>query len=537
MAAVSTNTDEIAPNTLKSWFINAINIISVIGGKVELSEGQRRMALLFSDGTMLVDIENKGHPQILAVREMARRKGVQVRAIHPVAIELIRQLYDEANKHSIGGEGRKEQATPMQRDFLVLLQEAVNAATSDIHIYVHAHEADIKFRIRGEMRAIRQVQADYAHELLAAAYNMADAADATYRLYDYQAARISAASSPLPNGLQAVRLQLNPMGNGGRYLIARLLYAENQWDAEKNMSLESMGLHPQQLRCLAAMRLVPEGINIVSGPTGSGKSTTLKLLLEVLYRERRQMINILTIEDPPEYEIAGAAQLPVTNVDDEESRGAAYRKAIVAALRSDPDVIMPGEARDKEVINLVFTAAMTGHQVWTSLHANSAMAIFDRLRDQGVESYKLTDPALITGLTAQRLIKKLCQHCCLSIDALRFAELNQNIPGLTEVSNDYIEHLREVNPVGCSHCTSGYEGRTVLAETICPDQEFLNLMSLNEREKALYHWQYNLHGMTLMEHGWLLMVSGNIDPRDLVDRVGPFHGLTTQRQKILINMK
>ncbi|WP_145574796.1 GspE/PulE family protein [Yersinia mollaretii] len=531
------NTHDTSTANLQTWFNNVDTIVSVPGGKLELSDSQRRVALLFADGTLLIDLENQTNPQILLVRELARRKGIAITTIKPVAIEIIRQLYGEAEKQFGEPTHKLDQITPMQRDWLALLKEAADLAVSDIHIYVHSFEADIKFRAHGEMRNIRQVEAAYAHELVASAYNMADASDSTYRLYDYQAARISTTSTPLPKGLQAVRLQLNPMGNGGRYMIARLLYAENSWDRENQMSLDSMGLHPQQLRCLANMRLVPEGINIISGPTGSGKSTTLKLVLELLYRERRQMINILTIEDPPEYEIYGAAQLPVTNVDSEEERGMAYRKAITAALRSDPDVIMPGEARDREVINLVFTAAMTGHQVWTSLHANSAMSIFDRLRDQGVDRYKLTDPTLLCGLTAQRLIKKLCPACSQPIDKVELEVLTHSLSGFAEASEGYVEHIRQANLAGCPQCSGGYSGRTILAEAICPDQEFLTLMDSGDRAKALLYWQERLGGITMMEHGWLHMISGDVAPRDVVDLLGPFRGLTPLRRTALINLK
>ncbi|PRP70967.1 hypothetical protein BUE93_09245 [Chromobacterium amazonense] len=514
---------------LQKWFQQVNTIVTVPGGKLDLTESQRRMALLFADGSLLVDAGNQRHPQLISLREVARRKGIAVKKVHTVSIELIRQLYDEAKKGN--GGGFEQHGLPMQKEWLSILEEAVIRAASDIHIYVHAHEADIRFRVNGDLLQIRQISANYAHELLATAYNMADAADATYRLYDYQAARISSIGAPLPKGLQAVRLQANPMGNGGRYLIARLLYAESRW--EKALTLDGLGLHPAQLRQLARMRQAPEGVNIISGPTGSGKSTTLKLLLEALYQEREERINILTIEDPPEYEIRGAAQLPVTNVDSEEERGAAYRKAIVAALRSDPDVIMPGEARDREVIRLVFTAAMTGHQVWTSLHANSALAIFDRLRDQGVESYKLTDPSLLTGLMAQRLVKKLCPSCSLPLDVAALGAL----PRFDEVSEGFRTAIRMANPTGCPECSKGYSGRMILAETVCPDLDFLLHMQQEERDQALQHWQRHLDGLTLMEHGWLRMIQGVVDPRDVVDRLGRFHGLCESRRSQVFAMR
>lgn len=535
MAIFRQSKRETTNSDLQKWFANTQSIVSGLGGQVELSDAQRRLAIIFADGNMLVDTEHQNSPQILAIREIARRKGFYVTSVVPVTMDIVRQLYEAAARQ--GPQDLAVQVTPMQREWLDLLLEAVNLAVSDVHIFINTFEADIKFRIRGEMRTIRQVSATYAHELAAAAYNMADASDSTYRLYDYQAARISANSSPLPKGLQSVRLQLNPMGSGGRYLIGRLLYAEDRWAIENKMTLESTGMHPAHLRDMASMRLVPEGINIVSGPTGSGKSTTLKMSLEELYRERRQKINILTIEDPPEYEIHGAAQLPVTNVDSDEERGAAYRKAIVAALRSDPDVIMPGEARDREVINLVFTAAMTGHQVWTSLHANSAMAIFDRLKDQGVEDYKLTDPDLLTGLTAQRLIKQLCTSCSMVVDEDNYQKMCTELRGFREVSQDFKDRIRMAYHDGCEKCSGGYSGRRVIVETLCPDRTFLEYMHHGEREKALLHWQNHLNGITMMEHAWLHMIDGKVDPRDVVDRLGPFKGLDIQRQTTLIHMK
>ncbi|MBV8046446.1 MAG: Flp pilus assembly complex ATPase component TadA [Paludibacterium sp.] len=518
------------------WLQRVDNIVSMPGGLVEASEQQRRLALLFADGVLLVDGNAPHHPQILALREVAQRKGIRIRHTYPVPIELIRQLYEAARQKQPAGGDTAGFSTPMQRALLALLHEAVGVLASDIHIYVHSHEADIKFRVRGDMRHIRQIDAKTAHELLAAAYNMADAADATYRLYDFQAARIASSAAPLPKGLQAVRLQLNPMGAGGRYLVARLLYAQERWD-DNRPSLESLRLHPAQLRALSRMRQVPEGVNIISGPTGSGKSTTLKIVLEALYREREGQINILTIEDPPEYEIHGAAQLPVTNADGEEERGGAYRQAIIAALRSDPDVIMPGEARDREVIRLVFTAAMTGHQVWTSLHANSAIAIFDRLRDQGVEPYKLSDPNLITGLMAQRLVKMLCTSCRRPLAGGELAELAMQVPRLGEVAAGFHREIHQANPQGCPACTQGYSGRTVLAEVICPDQTFLDYMQRGERQQAQRHWAEALDGLSMMEHGWLHMIAGNVDPRDLVACLGPLQGLGAARRQALIALE
>jgi type II secretory ATPase GspE/PulE/Tfp pilus assembly ATPase PilB-like protein len=180
---------------------------------------------------------------------------------------------------------------------------------------------------------------------------------------------------------------------------------------------------------------------------------------------------------------------------------------------------------------------MTGHQVWTSLHANSAMAIFDRLRDQGVEDYKLSDPRLLTGLTAQRLVKVLCPHCSLRFDQAPADALPADLrQSLLHNCADFLDAIRLVNQQGCAQCTRGYKGRIVLAEVICPDQGFLDLMAEGKRVAAQQYWCDHLHGMSIAEHGWLRMIAGDVDPRDLRSRVGPMPEMDAARRAALVRM-
>ena len=324
------------------------------------------------------------------------------------------------------------------------------------------------------------------------------------------------------------------MGNGGRYFIARFLYVEKKSiDEHAYIELQGLGFHPLQISAFARLRRLSIGVNIISGPTGSGKSTTLKNMLELLYEEKKKKVNIISIEDPPEYEIEGTAQLPVTNVETEEERGAEYRKAIIAALRSDPDIIMPGEARDAEVISLVFTAAMTGHQVWTSLHANSALAIFDRLKDQGVDDFKLTDPDLLTGLIAQRLVKKLCPACSLPISEYKIR--NGTISDLDKMLiKGHEDTVRFPNIDGCPECFHGYIGRTIVAEVIEPDYTFLDLVSQGKRQEATKYWLAELNGMTMAEHAWIKMVEGTICVHDAAEKVSHIEKISSERKVFLI---
>ena len=144
------------------------------------------------------------------------------------------------------------------------------------------------------------------------------------------------------------------------------------------------------------MRSMAVGLNVVAGPTGSGKSTTLQRNLIKLLQEKNYQINLLTVEDPPEYPIPGARQMPVTNANTEEEKNEQFTKALSTA-------------------ELTFKGALSGHGVWTTLHANSAPAIVTRLRDMGIQPYLLNDPELVKGLVSQRLFRKLCPNCRQSI--------------------------------------------------------------------------------------------------------------------------
>lgn len=523
---------EPSDNDIERFFYNKDMILTKKGGKIEANPEQRRVCLIFENGDFLVSPEYAMAPQVRFLKELCIRKGIKIKNFYGVELKLIRTLYELAEKGL--GKNPTENALPMELVVSNIISECAYMHVSDLHIKIYEHEADIQIRRNGELNLLRQIDAEFAHSVLAAFYNAAEEADATYRIYAYQAARIVASTARIniPDIIQAIRLQFNPLGQGGRYMIARFLYSEQ---GNKNIvDPISLGFHPVQCEQLLFLRRLSIGVNIISGPTGSGKSTTLKTMLELLYKEKQKKINIISIEDPPEYEIQGTAQLPITNVDTESERGVEYRKAMTAALRSDPDVIMPGEARDSEVIRLVFTAAMTGHQVWTSLHANSAIAIFDRLRDQGVDEYKLTDPELITGLVAQRLIKKLCPHCSISLNGNFDKNLISN--EIKNIIDNYEAGVHFANEKGCKFCDQGYAGRTVISEIITPDEQFLSLVIQGKRKDALEYWKQKLRGISMLEHAWIKIIQGEIDLNDAIAYFPGLLYLTSERKEKLFNL-
>ncbi|EQA0898842.1 Flp pilus assembly complex ATPase component [Escherichia coli] len=498
---------------------------------IAVDEELSKFSVLFSSGDFLVSEEHIMHPSVRFMREVASRRGIRTLREYHVNLKIIRTFH---NQHVM--ELSRVNNQPMEIMASELITECVNNHASDLHIKIAEYYADIYIRKDGDMIFLRQTESAVAHKLLATLYNNADDADATYKVNAYQAGRIVSSRSRLsiPDKVQSIRLQYNPLGNGGRYFIARFLYVEKK-SIEENacIELQGLGFHPLQISAFTRLRRLSIGVNIISGPTGSGKSTTLKNMLELLYEEKKRKVNIISIEDPPEYEIEGTAQLPVTNVETEEERGAEYRKAIIAALRSDPDIIMPGEARDAEVISLVFTAAMTGHQVWTSLHANSALAIFDRLKDQGVDDFKLTDPDLLTGLIAQRLVKKLCPTCSLPLS--EYEVKNGKISNVDRMLIEGHENtVRFPNLNGCPECFHGYSGRTIVAEVIEPDYTFLDLVSQGKRQDATKYWLTDLNGMTMTEHAWIKIIEGTICVHDATGKVSHMDKISSKRKSFLI---
>jgi type II secretory ATPase GspE/PulE/Tfp pilus assembly ATPase PilB-like protein len=283
------------------------------------------------------------------------------------------------------------------------------------------------------------------------------------------------------------------------------------------------------------MRSRPYGVNIISGPTGSGKSTTLQRVLTALKRKHPGR-NILSIEDPPEYLIENVRQLAITNARTEGERSAAYQKKMNSAMRLDPDTIMVGEVRDGPSASLMFKAAMSGHGVYTTVHANTAPAILDRLRDMGVEPYKLGDATLVTGLVGQRLLRRINPEYGLSIAEARKLEI------LEEEDFDYLERLagphagkvRFDGALGTSdpaRMKQARNGRSIIAETIYPDQTYLDLYFDKSKSAANQYWIEEMEGVTMYEHAMTIMCQGMLCPTEFKAKLGRLQMVDVERRE------
>lgn len=493
--------------------------VTSINGEMEVSSDMRLHVAATSGGQIFHSKTERDNSRVQSkVAELKLMIGdtATVTEVDPSTISEIYRVSGPRETQQI--QRKTTDTSRMQNEMLGIVANAARQNASDIHIIVNQNRAVIRFRIDGVIREISEILSSQAFEMLSAAFAMADESDTSYQMRSNQGARISSLKTTLPKGVQALRLQFNPLANDGRYLVMRILYSGDG----RVTQLEDLGYNQRQINQIKTMTARPVGINVISGPTGSGKSTTLKAVLEGMIEQRNGEINTLTIEDPPEYVIKAAQQMPVTNAKTQEERSQAFTTAISAGLRSDPDVMMIGEIRDKASANLAVEGAISGHPIYASLHANTAMDILLRLRDMGIEDFKVFDNTVFSGLLGQRLVRKICPHCRVpyetalakrAIDPL----FHKRIQSMYTVTPEHLKtrSLYVADPAGCSHCTRGYVGRSVVSEIILPDEHFMELMREHKKRQARAYWFKTLEGIDLLGAAWLRALDGLISPIDI----------------------
>lgn len=347
---------------------------------------------------------------------------------------------------------------PVIRFINGLLIEAIKENASDIHIETFETRCSVRFRVDGVLREIMAPPRALAPRLVSRIKIMAKLDIAEKRLP--QDGRITRAIGGRKIDLRVSTL---PTGTHNERVVLRVLDKQTE-----NIDLEHLGIDQKQIQVLRRIIYKPYGILLVTGPTGSGKSTTLYAALSVLNDKSR---NIMTVEDPIEYNIEGIGQTQVnTKVNMTFARG------LRAILRQDPDVVMIGEIRDLETAEIAVQASLTGHLVLSTLHTNTAVGAVTRLRDMGVEPYLLSTSLI--GLMAQRLVRVLCPHC--------------KTPRSAEPYEMDALGLRGQEPVtifdekGCAQCRgTGFIGRTGIHEIIEVDQAMETLIHDNAGEQAL----------------------------------------------------
>jgi general secretion pathway protein E len=331
-----------------------------------------------------------------------------------------------------------EEDAPIIRLLNAICTQAIKEAVSDVHLEIYEDHLVVRFRQDGVLREVLTPPKALGPLLISRLKIMAKLDIAEKRLPQDGRITLRIAGRSVD-----VRVSTLPTKFGER-VVLRLLDQKNA-----KLDLTSLGMDAESLHTIQDVLQKPHGIILLTGPTGSGKTTTLYAMLTEINDVRR---NIMTVEDPIEYHLAGISQTQVNPKVD-----LTFARGLRAILRQDPDVVMVGEIRDRETAEMAVQASLTGHLVLSTLHTNSTIGAITRLRDMGVEPFLLS--ATLIGVVAQRLVRRLCGECKKTV-SLTIAEAAQ-------MHIDYVEGKTICHKVGCEHCHfTGFYGRLGLYETM-----------------------------------------------------------------------
>ena len=377
--------------------------------------------------------------------------------------------------------GGDEYQQPIVRLVGALLVDAVKRRASDIHFEPEFAFLRIRYRIDGVLEQVRSLHKNYWPGI-------------AVRVKVISGMNIAETRAP-----QDGRISLNLNGRPVDFRVATqpTIHGENivlrVLDREKSIiNLDQMSLPKHIMNTLSLMLARPEGILVITGPTGSGKTTTLYSLLSQLNVES---VNIMTLEDPVEYPVAMMRQTSVN-----EAAKMDFVNGIRSMMRQDPDIILVGEVRDRETAEMAFRAAMTGHQVFTTLHTNSALGAFPRLLDIGI----LPDiiAGNVIGIIAQRLVRLLCTQCK---EAYAPSREERQILGLEPDPS-----VKIYRPAGCKHCSfRGYRGRTSIMEILRMDADLDELVARRATNREIRTLALEKGFKPLVEEGIAHILDGS----------------------------
>ncbi|GAA5235091.1 type II secretion system protein GspE [Verticiella sediminum] len=367
---------------------------------------------------------------------------------------------------------------PVIRMINALFTQAARDGASDIHIEPYETHSVVRYRVDGTLRDVVSPRRALHAALVSRIKIMAQLDIAEKRLPQDGRIALRVGGRPID-----VRVSTLPTGHGERAVL-RLLDKQ-----AGRLELSRLGMAPGVLGELDRLIHQPHGIVLVTGPTGSGKTTTL---YAALGRLDASTTNILTVEDPIEYDLPGISQTQVNAKID-----MSFATALRAILRQDPDVIMIGEIRDLETAQIAVQASLTGHLVLATLHTNDSVSAVTRLTDMGIEPFLLSSSLL--GVLAQRLVRRLCPHC------------------RQPAAHDAEGRPTQWRAVGCAACShSGYQGRTGIHELFVIDDALRGLIHEDAGEQALRHAAQRAGMRTMRQDGERWVADGSTTPEEIL---------------------
>jgi general secretion pathway protein E len=509
-------------------------VLTGTAGALALSDAQKRSAallLLNETSALLVATDQYyGSAQHLSLAAQARHAGFTIVDERIINDDAILALIYQKEKRQLSSKGDENTKADSVQLFESIIADAIRERTTDVHMNFAEETSQVVFRIDGILRRYKAFPSEMLNEAAGVAYNKL--AGETSRSHPAYNARLMQSCSILLENCAGRSLKLRYQSmqiEGGHKIVLRLLFTD---DGDKApLTLAQLGYAPSHRRLLELAARKTVGAIVVAGVTGSGKSTTLKSLL--LMSPDRHMWQQYSVEDPAEYKLPGVAQVSVQRTADATAASASsspFTAAMRVIMRGDPDEIMVGEVRDTETGSLLKTMVQSGHQVYTTVHAASAIEVIERMTSDeiGISRDTMASRNFISAIAYQRLIAVNCPHCKQSAEGNLDEAYLQLLETKFRISRKTITVAK---PDGCTQCKGrGVKGQTVLAEILAPQGEVLKFIREGRDIEAEEAWRAtrtvgfdheDCTGKTAFEHGLYKVATGLVDPRVLEDSFEP----------------
>lgn len=500
--------------------------------------------------TVYADRRYAGDPLLLTWQDRNKSNGV-ILLIKPVDV-------DEVAKLRAGG---MRIADDVDVDMMVrghaidIIRQAAAYGASDIHFMMRGEHAEIQVVVKGGLRVLARKSQEEGEALTRAIYQgIAKTRDASYNPMDFQNAQIPGDALPPDAGLTSVRIVRGPcypQSQDGAFMTMRLQYGAVQSGTKRDgdlpplslprqpsgqLRLTDMGYTAKQVESLKTLMDAPNGVVIFTGPTGSGKTTAMFEALQDIARTKPQR-RLVTVEDPVEYPMDWAVQMAVTGARNDAETGAAFSERIRVALRMAPNIILLGELRGPDVAVAALEAAVTGHQVWTTMHVTDPFLFVERLELMDrtrLDRRVFCDHKIVRGVVAQRLLPKLCLHCSALLSEKPGALPERIVSAL--VTWGHIGRVR-VQGAGCGHCGhDGTMGRFAVAEVVVMDAVVMRDFIEHGSETARHNYRAKSGAdPSMLESAITHALAGTVDPRAVEDWVDLIEAKDRRRSRDGLN--
>ncbi|GAB4480765.1 MAG: hypothetical protein OHK0044_28940 [Burkholderiaceae bacterium] len=380
-----------------------------------------------------------------------------LRAMDAVGVAATANAANESSALALSIAAISASESPIVRLVDSTIHDALKSEASDIHLETQRTGLAIKYRIDGVLGVVKRVEGlDAAHQVLSRVKVIAELDIAERRVP--QDGRFKVAVEG-----REIDLRVSIMPNlFGEDAVLRILDRQHLSGEARQIRLDNLGFEPAALAFIRHMAALPYGLLLVTGPTGSGKTTTLYAALSEI---NTGLDKIVTIEDPVEYQVADVLQIPVN-----EKKGLTFARGLRSILRHDPDKIMVGEIRDPETAQIAVQAALTGHQVFTTVHANNVFDVIGRFVNMGVDTYSFV--SALNGILAQRLVRLVCPRCAKPVKP------RYDVLAASHIHVPQLKGAGFQRGLGCAHCRgTGYKGRRAIAETLVLNDELRDLLA------------------------------------------------------------